>query len=128
MEKLINVILNILPMLKDVEETDLFLFRTEEQISLSMKQFSFIILYYLLNIYWPQISELTTSRRFKAFYHLMKLLIENNVMLKLTQVVDSSKLQDESIISIYFSTRQLRSIIQKHKDFQCLHQYFALSN
>ena len=57
-----------------------------------MKKFSFIILYYLLNMYWPHISKLTTSRRSKAFYRFMKLLIENNVMLKLTKIVNTSKI------------------------------------
>ncbi|CAF3813734.1 unnamed protein product [Rotaria magnacalcarata] len=88
-KKLVNVILNKLSMVKDVKQADLFLFPIETHIPLLIKQFSFTILYFPLNLYWPHLSESPTSRRFKAFYHLMQLLITNNVMLKSAQVVDS---------------------------------------
>ena len=128
-EKLINSILNKLPMLKAVKETDLFLFRREKDILLLIKQFSFIILYYLLNIYWPHISKLTTSRRFKAFYHFIELLIKNDVMPKLTKIEDPSKLQDKSIIYIYVSTRKIRFVSKQNYYFHfCLRQSCALLN
>ncbi|CAF4454245.1 unnamed protein product, partial [Rotaria magnacalcarata] len=40
-------------------------------------------------MYWSHLTESPTSRRFKAFYQMIQLLITNNVMLKLAQVVDS---------------------------------------
>jgi hypothetical protein len=59
----------------------------------------------------------------------MELLIKNNVMLKLIKVEDPSKLQDESIIYIYVSTRQVRSVSKQNYYFHfCLHQSCALLN
>ena len=87
-------------MLKDVEETDLFLFRREEDMSLLIKQFCFIILHYLLNTYWPHISHSVRLRRVKPFCSLVKVLTKNNVMFKLGQTVDSSKPQNLLIVSV----------------------------
>ncbi|CAF3399067.1 unnamed protein product [Rotaria socialis] len=94
MEMLMNDLCTKLPSLKSALESDLFVLRTETNVNVLIKRFSFVILYYLLNSHWPYIEKMKCFNRIKSFFHFLQGLIKCNVLVKLKTVTNQSKFED----------------------------------
>lgn len=92
-QRMINELLEKLPALEHVSESDLYVLRTEKNLIVLMKQFSFVFLYYLLLIHWPHIEKLNSFARIKTFFQFFQGLIKHNVLKKLKAVTDRSKFE-----------------------------------